>query len=176
MFIQTERTTDSATLKFLPGRPVMEKGSANFTEASEARRSPLATDLFGLDRISGVLLGSDFITVTKSDDRDWDIIKPQILGAIMEHFQSGEPVITGDAAEAADSTEPGEGDAISAQIKELIDTRVRPAVAYLIPAVLPLLWNIAVKSIKSKYIDHRTAFPPSGHSTGKSHGLIRSSS
>ena len=88
MFIQTERTPNPATLKFLPGRPVMEKGTANFTDAEKARRSPLATALFGLDGISGVLLGFDFITVTKSDDKDWEIMKPQILGAIMDHFQT----------------------------------------------------------------------------------------
>ncbi len=129
MFIQTENTPNPATLKFLPGCQVMESGTANFTDAGEAGRSPLAASVFGVEGTVGVFLGADFITVTKSDDRDWDIIKPQILGAIMEHFQSGEPVITGDAGEAADSTEPGEGDAIGAQIKELIDTRVRPAVA-----------------------------------------------
>ena len=129
MFIQTENTPNPATLKFLPGCPVMETGTANFTNAGESGRSPLATSVFGVEGTAGVFLGADFITVTKSDDRDWDIIKPQILGAIMEHFQSGEPVITDVDGEAAGSTEPEEGDAISAQIKELIDTRVRPAVA-----------------------------------------------
>ena len=129
MFIQSENTPNPATLKFLPGCPVMETGTANFTNAGEAGRSPLATSVFGVEGTVGVFLGADFITVTKSDDRDWDIIKPQILGAIMEHFQSGEPVITDEDGEAAGSTEPEEGDAISAQIKELIDTRVRPAVA-----------------------------------------------
>lgn len=128
MFIQTERTPNPATLKFLPGCPVMESKTANFTDAQAAQRSPLATALFGIDGISGVFLGSDFITVTKTDDKDWDIMKPQILGAIMEHFQSGKPVIS----EPADAAATGEGSAegsISAQIKELIDTRVRPAVA-----------------------------------------------
>ena len=126
MFIQTERTTNPAILKFLPGRPVMEKGSANFTEASEARRSPLATDLFGLDRVSGVLLGSDFITVTKSDDKDWDILKTQVLGAIMDHFVSGKPVIEEPEGAAAGSVETGDEDAIGSRIKELIDARIRP--------------------------------------------------
>ncbi len=129
MFIQTENTPNPATLKFLPGCPVMASGTANFTDVGEAGRSPLAASVFGVEGTVGVFLGADFITVTKSDDRDWDIIKPQILGAIMEHFQSGEPVITDEDGEAAGSTEPGEGDAIGAQIKELIDTRVRPAVA-----------------------------------------------
>ena len=128
MFIQTERTPNPATLKFLPGCPVMESKTANFTDSQAAQRSPLATALFGVDGMSGVFLGSDFITVTKTDDKDWDIMKPQILGAIMEHFQSGKPVIS----EPADTAAAGEGSAegsISAQIKELIDTRVRPAVA-----------------------------------------------
>ena len=102
MFIQTERTPSSATLKFLPGRPVMEKGTANFTDAEKARRSPLATDLFGLGGISGVLLGFDFITVTKSGDKDWEVMKPQILGAIMDHFQSERPMIEETDAKAAD--------------------------------------------------------------------------
>jgi len=127
MFIQTERTPNPATLKFLPGRPVMEKGTANFTDAEKARRSPLATGLFGLDGVSGVLLDIDFITVTKSDDKDWEIMKPQILGAIMDHFQSEKPVIEEPDAKAADPEETGAEDAISAQIKELIDTRIRPA-------------------------------------------------
>ena len=127
MFIQTERTPNPATLKFLPGLPVMEKGTANFTDAEKAWRSALATDLFGLDGISGVFLGSDFITVTKSDDKDWEIMKPHILGAIMDHFQSGKPVIEEPEAEAASPVETGDEDAISSKIKELIDTRIRPA-------------------------------------------------
>ena len=126
MFIQTEPTPNPTTLKFLPGRPVMEKGTANFTDAEKARRSPLATALFGLDGISGVFLDSDFITVTKSDDKDWEIMKPHILGAIMDHFQSGNPVIEEGYAEEAGREETGAEDALSTQIKELIDTRIRP--------------------------------------------------
>jgi len=127
MFIQTEPTPNPTTLKFLPGRPVMEKGTANFTDAEKARRSPLATALFGLDGISGVFLDSDFITVTKSDDKDWEIMKPHILGAIMDHFQSGKPVIEEPEAEAASPLERGDEDTIDSRIKELIDTRIRPA-------------------------------------------------
>ena len=127
MFIQTERTPNPATLKFLPGRPVMEKGTANFTDAEKARRSPLATALFGLDGISGVFLGSDSITVTKLDDKDWENMKPHVLGAIMNHFQSGMPVI--EESEAADPEDTADEDALGAQIKELIDTRIRPAAA-----------------------------------------------
>ena len=127
MFIQAERTPNPATLKFLPGRPVMEKGTADFTDAEKARRSPLVTDLFGLGGISGVLLGFDFITVTKSGDKDWEVMKPQILGAIMDHFQSERPMIEETDAKAADPEEMGAEDTICAQIKELIDTRIRPA-------------------------------------------------
>ncbi len=127
MFIQTEPTPNPATLKFLPGRPVMEKGTANFTDAEKARRSPLATALFGLEGISGVFLDSDFITITKSDDKDWEIMKPHILSAIMDHFQSGKPVIEEPEAEAASPLERGDEDTIDSRIKELIDTRIRPA-------------------------------------------------
>ena len=127
MFIQTEQTPNPATLKFLPGCPVMEKGTANFTDAEKARRSPLATALFGLDGISGVFLGSDSITVTKLDDKDWENMKPHVLGAIMNHFQSGMPVI--EESEAADPEDTADEDALGAQIKELIDTRIRPAAA-----------------------------------------------
>ncbi len=129
MFIQTERTPNPATMKFLPGVPVMERGTANYTDQAEAAPSPLATGLFGVDGITGVFLGSDFITVTKSDDKDWDVMKPQILGAIMEHFQSGKAVIEGEDAGPSEPAEEGKGGAIGQQIKELIDTRVRPAVA-----------------------------------------------
>jgi len=128
MFIQTEHTPNPATLKFLPGQPVMSSGTANFPVAADAQNSPLAVSLFGVEGIDGVFLGSDFITVTKSDDKDWEIMKPQILGVIMEHFQSGKPVIEGEAKDAAPSDTEAEG-SIGQQIKELIDTRVRPAVA-----------------------------------------------
>ena len=129
MFIQTERTPNPATMKFLPGVPVMERGTANYTAQAEAAPSPLATGLFGVDGITGIFLGSDFITVTKSDDKDWDVMKPQILGAIMEHFQSGKAVIESEDAGASEPADKDDGGAIGEQIKELIDTRVRPAVA-----------------------------------------------
>jgi len=114
-------------LKFLPGKSVVGDGTANFADASDAGRSPLATRLFAIEGVAGVFLGSDFVTVTKSDDREWDVMRPQILGGIMEHYQSGRPVLedaTGDGDEA-----DGDDDPIVKQIKELIDTRVRPAVA-----------------------------------------------
>lgn len=126
MFIQTENTPNPATLKFLPGKAVMENGTANFAEPDSAGRSPLATRLFAIEGVSGVFLGSDFVTVTKADDKDWDVMRPQVLGGIMEHYQSGRPVVE----EGTDTVEAaGDDDPIVKQIKELIDTRVRPAVA-----------------------------------------------
>ena len=127
MFIQTESTPNPATLKFLPGNPVMETGTANFAVPDEANRSPLAQTLFATEGVIGVFLGADFITVTKSGDKEWDVMKPLILGAIMEHFQSGRPVIEADAADT--TVADGDDDEVVVQIRELIDTRVRPAVA-----------------------------------------------
>lgn len=126
MFIQTEPTPNPATLKFLPGTMVMNHGTADFAEASRAARSPLATRLFAVDGVSSVFLGTDFITIAKADAADWQVVKPQVLAAIMEHFSSGQPVINDDGEEAAAS---GDDDGIVMQIKELIETRVRPAVA-----------------------------------------------
>jgi Fe-S cluster biogenesis protein NfuA len=127
MFIQTEQTPNPATLKFLPGRVVMESGTANFPTAESAHRSPLAERVFGVDGVTGVFLGSDFVTVTKDADQEWHVLKPAILGVIMEHFTAGRPVINADDATGAQAE--GEDDEIVAQIKELIETRVRPAVA-----------------------------------------------
>ena len=131
MFIQTEQTPNPATLKFLPGRQVMSSGTANFTSAEAAgQRSPLAERLFALPQVTGVFLGADFVTVTKSGDGDWHQLKPAILAEIMEHFTSGRPVLLAMAAENA-VAEIGseEEDEIVSQIKELLETRVRPAVA-----------------------------------------------
>jgi Fe-S cluster biogenesis protein NfuA len=127
MFIQTEQTPNPATLKFLPGRAVMESGTANFTDPQDAGRSPLAERLFTLPEVSGVFLGGDFITVTKAGDSDWFQLKPAVLAAIMEHFTAGLPVVTG-AAEADTASDSEDDDVVSA-IKELLETRVRPAVA-----------------------------------------------
>ena len=93
MFIQTESTPNPATLKFLPGQSVMEMGTADFPSAESASGSPLAQRLFAVAGTTGVFFGSDFVTVTKTDETDWDHIKPALLGAIMEHFQSGAPVL-----------------------------------------------------------------------------------
>jgi Fe-S cluster biogenesis protein NfuA len=127
MFIQTEPTPNPATLKFLPGRAVMEQGTANFTDPAASRRSPLAQQLFGLPGVTGVFLGADFITVSKNDGADWYQLKPSILGVIMEHFTAGQPMIL-DAAEG-DAPAEEDGDEVVQQIKELLETRVRPAVA-----------------------------------------------
>jgi Fe-S cluster biogenesis protein NfuA len=133
MFIQTEATPNPSTLKFLPGKVVLETGTAEFRDETEARAaSPLAARLFSVPGVTGVFLGYDFITVTK-DSADWQHMKPAILGNIMEHFMSGQAVMAGGALGGSDETD-GEffeaGDeTIVATIKELLDTRVRPAVA-----------------------------------------------
>ncbi len=128
MFIQTESTPNPATLKFLPGQDVLGLGTADFPNADVAATSPLAQRLFQVTGVTGVFLGSDFITVTKADDAEWQHLKPEILGAIMEHFQSGAAVIEGEA-EAGHAAHDGPDAEIVGQIKELLDSRVRPAVA-----------------------------------------------
>ena len=131
MFIQTEATPNPATLKFLPGRTVLATGTLEMRDKTEAAKSPLAERLFDIDGVGGVFLGSDFITVTKTDG-EWPQLKPAILGVIMEHFMSGAPVVAegtdSEASEAGEFFEPGDADTV-ATIKELIETRVRPAVA-----------------------------------------------
>ncbi|HTZ35839.1 MAG TPA: NifU family protein [Stellaceae bacterium] len=130
MFIQTEQTPNPATLKFLPGRAVMPAGTANFTDrAAAAARSPLADRLFQLPEVGGVFLGADFITVTKAGESDWFQLKPAVLAAIMEHFTAGLPVVAAGAEESAAEAASGEDDEVVAAIKELLETRVRPAVA-----------------------------------------------
>ncbi|MGH6740279.1 MAG: NifU family protein, partial [Bradyrhizobium sp.] len=134
MFIQTEATPNPATLKFIPGRLVLDGGTMEFATRETAARSPLAEKLFGVPGVTGVFYGSDFITVTK-DEGDWQHLKPAILGAIMEHYMSGAPLLAdGTAAsdELADEEDEffDEADAETVeQIKDLIETRVRPAVA-----------------------------------------------
>lgn len=130
MFIQTEQTPNPATLKFLPGRAVMAAGVADFTDPSAAEASPLARRVFTVDGVTGVFLGTDFVTVTKAEGQDWYVLKPSILGAIMEHFLSDDPVVDPNV-ELAQEGAPGDedDDELVKQIRELIDTRVRPAVA-----------------------------------------------
>lgn len=131
MFIQTEQTPNPATLKFIPGRAVLENGTFDIPSVEAAARSPLAQRLFDVDGVTRVFLGSDFVTVTKAADIDWPVLKPAVLGAIMEHFTSGEPVLAGEAAGAAggEAAAPAAEDEVEAQIRDLLDTRVRPAVA-----------------------------------------------
>jgi Fe-S cluster biogenesis protein NfuA len=130
MFIETEGTPNPATLKFLPGRDVMGMSTADFASAGSATRSPLATDLFALSGVARVFLGGDFITVTKTDEVAWTTLKPQVLGAIMDHFVAGRAVIDSDADEFSvdEDIDPADQEVVD-QIKELLDTRVRPAVA-----------------------------------------------
>jgi Fe-S cluster biogenesis protein NfuA len=128
MFIETEATPNPATLKFLPGRAVMASGTADFAAPELAERSPLATALFALPGVARVFFGADFITVTKTDEIVWQALRPQVLGAIVEHFVTGQPVIEGEADLSVEDVSP-EDAAIVEQIKELLDTRVRPAVA-----------------------------------------------
>ena len=130
MFIQTETTPNPATLKFLPGRTVLATGTLEMRDRAEAAKSPLAERLFDVQNVSSVFFGSDFITVTKSDG-EWPQLKPAILGAIMEHFVSGAALVREETAEAGDGGEffDEKDSETVATIKELIETRVRPAVA-----------------------------------------------
>jgi len=129
MFIQTESTPNPATLKFLPGQTVLETGTADFGTPEAAGSSPLARRIFAVTGVTGVFFGTDFVTVTKTEGADWDHLKPGVLGAIMEHYQSGAPVIEGAQAASGHADHSGEDAEIVGQIKELLDTRVRPAVA-----------------------------------------------
>jgi Fe-S cluster biogenesis protein NfuA len=127
MFIQTEETPNPQTLKFIPGREVMADGTLHMPDAEAAKRSPLAERLFQVEGVNGVFLGSDFISVTKLDAKEWYLLKPAVLGIIMEHFTANRPLVTAGAEVAAETA--GEDTEIVSQIKELINTRVRPAVA-----------------------------------------------
>jgi Fe-S cluster biogenesis protein NfuA len=132
MFIQTEPTPNPATLKFLPGCNVLPHGTLDMRDAAAAAQSPLAERLFAVTGVSGVFFGADFIAVTKASG-EWQQLKPAILGAIMEHFMSGQPVLHGDEgavapADAEEFFEPEDAETVG-MIKELIQTRVRPAVA-----------------------------------------------
>ncbi len=130
MFIQTEQTPNPATLKFLPGAGVISELTLDFTAIEQAEaKSPLAARLFGVDGVTGVYIGRDFVSVTKDDGEDWYELKPAVLGAIMDHFMSGMPVVDPALEAEAEPVGEVEDDETVRQIKELIDTRVRPAVA-----------------------------------------------
>ena len=130
MFIQTEETPNPSTLKFLPGREVLPNGSMDFRSEQDAKNSPLAEALFNVDGVVGVFLSDDFITITKRDDKDWHLMKPGLLGVIMEHFTANRPVIISDDENSkSDSSVKDEDEDVVLQIKELLYTRVRPAVA-----------------------------------------------
>lgn len=124
MFIQTQATPNPATIKFLPGQTVLEKGLKDYKAAGEAGASPLAQRLFSLQGVCGVFLGPDFVSVSKSDDTDWNMLKPMVLGALMEHLSTGQPILLEENVDASDDDD----DEIVSQIKELIETRVRPMV------------------------------------------------
>ena len=129
MFIQTEPTPNPATLKFLPGREVLGARTADFPDAAAARRSPLAEHLFEVEGVTRVFLGADFVTITKADEREWFLLKPAVLGVIMEHFTAGRPTLVAEPGAEADADSDQEDSEVVAMIKELLDTRVRPAVA-----------------------------------------------
>ncbi|KAJ4954107.1 hypothetical protein NE237_030939 [Protea cynaroides] len=129
MFIQTQSTPNPSSLMFYPGKPVMEVGSADFPNARSAMNSPLAKALYGIDGITRVFFGSDFITVTKSDDVSWDVVKPEIFAAIMDLYTSGQPLFLDSSVAASMDTAIHEDDSETvAMIKELLETRIRPAV------------------------------------------------
>lgn len=129
MFIQTESTPNPATLKFLPGQAVLASGTADFPTEDAAQASPLAQMIFRVSGVTGVFFGPDFVTVTKQENIEWNHIKPAILGVIMEHYQSGQPVMGAGAENTGHKEHTGEDGEIVQQIKDLLDTRVRPAVA-----------------------------------------------
>lgn len=130
MFIQTETTPNPQVLKFLPGRTVMEAGSRDFRSAEEAAVSPLAAAIFDLDGVNRVFFGADFLTVGKLVSTDWDHLKAPVLAAIMDHFTSGQALFgAGDEAAGDEDAYEGETAQVVAEIRELLDTRIRPAVA-----------------------------------------------
>ena len=125
MFIQTQATPNPATIKFIPGQVILESGLKDYQSVEDASESPLAQRLFGLQGVSGVFLANDFVSVSKADDTDWNMLKPMVMAALMEHLSTGQPVLNEAVAKKSDDEDDDE---ISAQIRELIVTRVRPMV------------------------------------------------
>jgi NFU1 iron-sulfur cluster scaffold homolog, mitochondrial len=128
MFIQTEFTPNPLTMKFIPGVSVMASGTAFYTSAADAAASPLAQELFKISGVNAVFLGSDFITITRMETEGWDMLKPLLLTTIMDHFVSGKPVLAETSGNTAAASNENDSEIVK-QIKELIETRVRPAVA-----------------------------------------------
>ncbi len=128
MFIQTETTPNPATLKFLPGQAVLSSGTLDFARKEEATPSPLALRLFSLEGVSRVFLAADYVSVSKAADTDWSVLKPMVLAVLMDHLATGQPVLD-PSFKAQSAHKVGQEDEISFQIRELLDTRVRPMVA-----------------------------------------------
>jgi len=128
MDIQTEFTPNPSSLKFLPGKIVMEKETADFRNVEEAKRSPLALNLFNIDGVVGVFFGSDFISITKNNNHEWQMIKPSISKAIIEYYKSGDAIILQEKENITGTNNSKDSEAVI-KIKELLDTKVRPAVA-----------------------------------------------
>ncbi len=129
MFIQIENTPNPNVLKFLPAQAVSPAGNLEYLSADDAENSPLAQRLFAVPNVESVFFGADFVSVTKSEDQEWPSLKPLVLGAIMDHFQSGAPVLTDGETMATHASHDEADDEVVTQIKSLLDTRVRPAVA-----------------------------------------------
>ncbi len=132
MFIQTEITPNPLTLKFLPGRDVLGKGTLEFKNKDEASSSPLAEKLFGIENVTNVFLGSDFISVTKNDTIDWDLLKPEVLSTIMDFFSSGKELVNNEIKtddNTEDETYDKKDEKIVNEVKKLLDEKIRPAVA-----------------------------------------------
>jgi Fe-S cluster biogenesis protein NfuA len=128
MFIETEATPNPATLKFLPGQEILGASTADFADADAALLSPLADALFGIPGVARVFLGGDFVTVTKSADTEWQALKPQVLGLLMDHLTAGRPIMSAHATLMSEDVDPADAEIVE-QIKELLDSRIRPAVA-----------------------------------------------
>lgn len=129
MFIQTENTPNPATLKFLPGQVLMQTGTADFPTKESTKTSPLAAALFEITAVNGVFIGYDFVTVSKTDEVDWESLKPEVLTTIMQHLTSGKDIVCSENFTVQEHKHSEEDCAVIATIKELLDTRVRPAVA-----------------------------------------------
>jgi len=129
MFIETELTPNPETLKFLPGKTLLDQGSVDFPEPESAEKSPLARGLFGITGVRGVFIGYDFVTVTKDPDLDWQDLKSDILAALMQFFMTGAPVVEEGAIVDTIEEATGEDAEIVNQIRELLDQKIRPAVA-----------------------------------------------